>query len=143
MNEDSINLLKECNSGCKMAIDSMEQVQDSLADHQMKSIIDEYKEKHRQIEAQTYHLLEKEGERGKEPNPMASAMAKMTTGVKMTLMGDNHQAAKLMMDGCNMGIQSICQHENEYCNAEDEAKKIAHSLVKTEKEFMGQMEKFL
>ena len=46
MNEDSINLLKECNSGCKMAIESMERVEKNLADNEMKSIIDEYKDKH-------------------------------------------------------------------------------------------------
>ncbi|WP_302625760.1 hypothetical protein [uncultured Eubacterium sp.] len=143
MNEDSINLLKECNSGCKMAIESMERVEKNLADNEMKSIIDEYKDKHCQIKAQTYHLLKKDGEDGKDPNPMAAAMSKITTEVKMSFMGDSHQAAKLMMDGCNMGIQSICEHENDCRNADETAKEVAHNLVKIEKEVMGKMEKFL
>ena len=143
MNEDTIKLLKECNSGCKMAIGSMEQVEEKLHDSQMKNIIEEYKDKHKQIKARTVHLLQDAGENGKEPGLMASVMSHLTTEMKMTFMGDNHQAAKLMMDGCNMGIQSICEYENDYSNASEEAKRIAHKLVKTEKEFMGHMEKFL
>ena len=61
----------------------------------------------------------------------------------MTFNGDNHQAAKLMMDGCNMGIQSVCEYENKYESASKESKDTAHELVKIEKDFMEKMERFL
>lgn len=71
---------------------------------------------------------------------MASAMSWITTEMMMTFNGDNHQAAKLMMDGCNMGIQSVCEYENKY---ESASKDTAHELVKIEKDFMEKMERFL
>ena len=143
MNEDTTQLLKECNSGCKMAIESMEQVEGKIQDSRLKGIIDAYKDKHEQIQSRTAHLLWNGGEKEKEPGAMASAMSKMSTGIKMAYSGGSHQAAKIMMDGCNMGIQSICEYENDYGNASEEAKEIAHSLVKMEKEFMAEMEQFL
>lgn len=48
-----------------------------------------------------------------------------------------------MMDGCNMGIQSVCEYENKYESASKEAKDTAHELVKIEKDFMEKMERFL
>lgn len=143
MNNETVELLKECNSGCKMAIESMERVEGKIDDGRLKSIIDEYKDKHEQIKARTAHLLWDAGETQKDPGVMASAMSKVTTEMKMTFSGSSHQAAKIMMDGCNMGIQSICEYENDYKEASEEAKDIAHNLVKIEKEFMGHMEKFI
>lgn len=36
---------------------------------------------------------------------MAAAFSRMSTGMKMLMKDDNRQAAKILMDGCNMGIQ--------------------------------------
>ena len=136
-------MLKECNAGCKMAINSMEQLESKLEDGQLKSIVDEYKDKYVQIKSRTRHMLKQAGEEEKEPKKMASAMSWITTEMMMTFNGDNHQAAKLMMDGCNMGIQSVCEYENKYESASKEAKDTAHELVKIEKDFMEKIERFL
>ena len=47
MNEDTIKLLKECNSGCKSATSSMEQVtvQPFINNENLKSLIDEYNDR--------------------------------------------------------------------------------------------------
>ena len=42
MNEDSIRLLKEVNSGCKNATDSFGQVMEFVRDEKLKNLIDEY-----------------------------------------------------------------------------------------------------
>ncbi len=56
---------------------------------------------------------------------------------------DGHQIAKLMMDGCNMGIQSISEYQNKYKEASKEATELAKKLVKTEENFMQEMKQFL
>ena len=59
------------------------------------------------------------------------------------MKNSDNQIAKVLMDGCNMGIQSIGEYMNEYTGASEEAKKIAKKLVKLEENFMSDLKKFL
>lgn len=62
---------------------------------------------------------------------------------RLMMKGDCHQVAKLMMNGCNMGIQSIAKCQNECRDASREARQIAEGLIHTEEDFMGRMKEFL
>ena len=48
-----------------------------------------------------------------------------------------------MMDGCNMGIQSVSEYLNQYPQASQESKSLAKKLVETEEMFMKELKKFL
>ena len=45
MNQDSIELLKQCNSGCKNGTNSMEQVMDYVKDDKLEKLINDYNKK--------------------------------------------------------------------------------------------------
>lgn len=143
MEEDTRKLLQECNKGCKMAIDSMEQVKGHISDGSLEKLFDEYEEKHRKIEDESSALLDRAGQEEKEPGAAASTFAWMSTGMKLAMNDDNRQIAKLMMDGCNMGIQSISENINKYPEASKESIHIAKDLVKMEEAFMGELKDFL
>lgn len=143
MEEDTRKLLQECNKGCKMAIDSMEQVKGHISDGSLEKLFDEYEEKHRKIEDESSVLLDRAGQEEKEPGAAASTFAWMSTGMKLAMKDDNRQIAKLMMDGCNMGIQSISENINKYPEASKESIHIAKDLVKMEEAFMGELKDFL
>ena len=74
---------------------------------------------------------------------MASTMARVTTEVKMFMRADHTQVAKIMMDGCNMGIQSIAEQINKWKSASRESVGLAKSLIKTEEDFMSDLKQFL
>ena len=63
--------------------------------------------------------------------------------MRLMMKGDCHQVAKLMMNGCNMGIQSIAKCQNECKDASWEARQIAEGLIHTEEDFMGRMKEIL
>ena len=69
--QDTIELLSEINSGCKMAIDSMKQVEKYVDDKKLMDIIQKYKEEHIRFEEQSQRLLHEAGHEGKEPSVMA------------------------------------------------------------------------
>ena len=46
MSKDTLELLKECNAGCKSATNSMEQVQAYVKDSQLRKIIEQYNKEH-------------------------------------------------------------------------------------------------
>ena len=143
MEDNTRKLLEECNSGCKMAIESMDQVGPYVTDEKLKGTIQDYNTKHKELEKESSRLLAQEGESGKEPGMFASAFSWMTTEVKMMARDDNKQAAKIMMNGCNMGIQSISEDINKYSNASSESVSLAKKLVKAEENFMRDLERFL
>ena len=45
MNDHTIALLKECNSGCKMAVNSMDQIRKYITDSRLENLIDTYRGK--------------------------------------------------------------------------------------------------
>lgn len=143
MNEDTRKLLEECNSGCKMALGSMKQVKEYIQDEKLKKIVESYKQKHEQLEMESSNLLKGAGNSEKEPGVMAAMFSWFTTEMKLMIEDDGHQIAKLMMDGCNMGIQSISEYQNKYKEASKEASELAKKLVKTEENFMQEMKQFL
>ena len=88
-------------------------------------------------------MLRQSGAAGKEPGAMAAAMARMTAGVKMFVKDDDNQVAKIMMNGCNTGIQSIAESINKYKQASKESIGLAKSLIKAEEDFMCDLKQFL
>ena len=95
MRDHTVCLLKECDSGCKMALDSMAQIKGYVSDQKLKNTIDGYEKKHQAMEEEAYKQLKSLGEGGKEPEMMAAAFSRMSTGMKMLMKDDNRQAAKI------------------------------------------------
>jgi hypothetical protein len=140
---DTIELLKEVDAGCKMAIDSIDRIENFHMGPEMAHVTECYKQKHQALQQKVTTMLRGYGETGKMPNTMAATMAKTTAQVKMFVRQDNHQAAKILMDGCNMGIQSVSEYINKYKGASSESISAAKSLIQTEEDFMCDLKKFL
>lgn len=71
MRDHTVCLLKECDSGCKMALDSMAQIKGYVSDQKLKNAIDGYEKKHQAMEEEAYKQLKSLGEGGKKPEMMA------------------------------------------------------------------------
>lgn len=143
MNQHSIKLLEECSSGCKMALNSLGQMQEYVIDDKLRSAIDAYKKKHEDIQTRTTDLLMNCGKCPKEPSKMAATFSYMTAEMKLLMKDDNHEIAKLLMDGCNMGIQSISTYRNDFPDASQEIIDIAEDLIKIEEDFMKDVKQFM
>ena len=143
MNSDTINLLKECSSGCRMAENSINQIEEFVQNTELKDLLEAYKDEHLSIKEKIDNLLASDNKAGKEPGMMASAFAWITTEMKMNIKNDANQIAKIMMNGCNMGIQSLGENLTKYPEASNEAVLITKKLIRSEEEFHKKMEKFL
>lgn len=143
MEHDTKRLLEECSSGCKMAIGSMNQVEEYAQDDKLVDIIRSYRDKHEKLEQDISNQLKAAGEPEKEPGKMAHMFSWFTTEMKMMMEKDAHQISKLLMDGCNMGIQSVSEYQNKFTHADEESKKYARELVKMEEELLQELKQFL
>lgn len=142
-NDDTINLLKECNAGVKMAIKSFDEVIERVKSHKMREQLEESRKKHEEIEKKTEIRLHEYGSEDKEPNKMATAMAWMKINFKYATEPTDSEIASLMIDGCNMGIQSVSRYFNKYSAADEEVKKMVDDIVKLEQKLMDELRFYL
>lgn len=143
VNGDTVSLLKECDSGCKMATDSIEQIGQFVNNPELSEVIAKYNHDHIALREEIHQLLNELGEPEQDPGVMAKAFAWMTAQIKMMVKGDTHQAASILTDGCNMGIKSLNEYRNEYRDADEKTTRLCDRLIKLEKNFMGDLEPFL
>ena len=143
MDAQTRGLLQECSLGCKMAINSFDQMRDYVKNEEQKELMNAYDKKHKSYEEKAAKLLAEEGLPQKEPGVMASAFSRLTTEMKLMRKDDSRQIAKLLADGCNMGIQTLGSSINEYKNASLQSMSLAKDIVHTEEALMKDIQKFL
>lgn len=143
ISQDTVELLKECDAGCKMAVDSMEQISKYVSDDKLQSIIQKYNGAHIKLEQEIHRELNSIGEEDKEPNPIAKASSWIQSEVKMMINCDSKQAAHLLTDGCNMGVTSLREYKNAYKAADDKSVKICERLCDLETKMAYELQEYL
>lgn len=83
------------------------------------------------------------GEQEKDPQKISAMMAKVGTDMKLMMENTTHKVADLLVDGCNMGIKSLCRYINQYTTADETSIKLAKKLVSLEKDFMNELLEYL
>ena len=81
-NSDTVNLLKECDAGAKMAVSSINDVLEKINDSKLKQILVESKSTHEKLCNEIHTLLSKHGSGEKDPTPVAKGMSWIKTNVK-------------------------------------------------------------
>ncbi len=145
MRQDTINLLKECNSGITMGISSINNVLPYVKNPHIKEALISCKEKHAKLGEKAHRALSDYNESRNPPHKMAKFMAdmKIKAQMMMTMESKDKQIASSMTDGCNMGIKSIYKYLNKYNEADSSSKSIANDLIGAEQELRTDLRQFL
>lgn len=141
--QDTVKLMRECDAGIKMGISSIDDVLDYVKDEEFKRTLETSKKEHERLKEDTEKLLDKCGDDGKDPNPVAKGMAWIKTNVKLVMNESDTTIADLITDGCDMGVKSLNKYLNQYEAASEEVKDIAKKLIKTEECLGKDLRKFL
>ena len=141
--DDTVKLLRECDAGAKMGIESLKQVLDYVKDCKLKEMIQNSADKHESFQDEVTMLLHEYGDEGKNPNPMAKGMSWLKTSMKMTMDSSDETVADLMVDGCNMGTKSLHKYLNQYSHATDKAKKLVEDVLKEEEGLAEKLREYL
>ena len=134
---DTIRLLRECDAGIKMGVSAIEDVVDRVADKRFRRSLTD------KLKAEIQALLDKYGDEGKNPNPIAQGMSHMKTGMKLGMDDSDQTIADLITDGCNMGVKSLSQYLNQYKAADDTSKNITKRLIALEERLAVDIRGFL
>ena len=130
--QDTIKLLRECDAGVKMGVDAIEQVLPDVTSEQMRHCLTASLHHHQSLDRDIQKALDRFSDDGKDPNPIASAMSWMKTGMKLAMNDSDKTIADLMTDGCNMGVKSLSMYLNQYQAADEVSKDITKRLIRLE-----------
>ena len=143
MTNDTIKLLRECDSGVQMGVASIEDVVDKVKNDDFRSLLNSCKCEHERLRDEVQNALLQYGDDGKDPNPMAKGMSKMRTGLMTAIDGSDETVADLMTDGCNMGVKSLGRYLTQYPKADEQSKAFAGRLIGLEENLAVQMRQYL
>ena len=141
--QDTIKLLRECDAGIQMGVDSIDEVLNRVKSEKMREFLSKCKKEHQELDAEVQELLEKYRDDGKDPSPVAKGMSWMKTTMKMAMDESDATIADLMVDGCDMGVKSLSRYLNQYAAADEVSKDICKRLIKLEEKLSKQMRDYL
>ena len=141
--EDTVKLLRECNSGIKMGVESIDEMLPKVKDSGLRSALEESRQAHGKLGDRTHSLLNEYHDEGKDPSPMAKGMSWMKTNMKLAMDTSDAAIADLMTDGCNMGVKSLHKYLNQYQAANEKSKEITRKLSTLEEQLASDIRGFL
>ena len=141
--QDTVKLLRECDAGIRMGVDSIADVQDRVKDRNFRQVLTDCKAEHEKLQEEIDRLLQKYHDDGKAPNAIAKGMSWMKTNMKLAMEDTDATIADLMTDGCNMGVKSLNQYLNQYKAADEVSKDITKRLINLEEQLTHDIRKYL
>ena len=137
------DLLKECDSGVKTAVNSIKEVMDNVNSTQLRKLLTDSLEYHEELGNEIHEMLSQFGEKGKDPNPMARVMSWMKINIKMLEKPEDKNIAHLMFDGCSMGVKQLSEYLNKYSEADEKSQRLARKLIDCEEKLAKDLKEYL
>ena len=141
--QDTIKLLRECDAGTKMGIESIEDVLGHVERKNLYHKLENSKQEHEALHAEIQQHLWRFHDQGKNPSPIAKGMSKVKTTMKLSMENTDQCIAGLMADGCNMGVKSLNHYLNQYKAADEKSKDMAKRLIHLEETLAREMQAYL
>ena len=143
IHEDTIKLMKECDSGIKMGLQGIEDALPYVQSEKLKRYLIDCRKEHEALRDELDLILNSYHDGGKEPSFMLKSMSYIKTNVKLSMNATDEKVADLITDGCNMGIKSLNKYLNEYKAAEEKVKDITKKLIKLEEKLNDEIKSYL
>ena len=141
--QDTCQLLKECNSGIKMAVDAIREVLPNVKNEELKNKLTACEKEHKKLGEETHSLLMENNARDEEPGMMAKGMSWIKTNLTMSVNPGDDTIANLISTGCDMGVRTLNKYLNDCQNASAQAKALAKKVIKLEEDLSVDMRAYL
>ncbi|MDP4118933.1 MAG: hypothetical protein Q8873_07065 [Bacillota bacterium] len=143
VNEDTMDLLKECHSEIKTAAGTIEDVLPKIQNEQLRTLLTDSKRNHELLGGETGSLLCEYGGDFKETGSLSKGMSWVKKNIMLTVSESDSVISDLITDGCSEGIKSIKRNLNKYSLADEKVKGIAERLIYTEQSLSDGVGRYL
>lgn len=136
-------LLRECDAGIKMGIATLDDVMSSVVDYDLEQRLKSSKQEHENFRTAAEVMLNSIKDEGKSPNPMAKTMSHMKTKMATAVSKDDSTAAKLVIQGCEMGVKSLSRYLDKYKRADSRSRSLAMDIIAAEETLVTDLRKYI
>lgn len=140
---DTCQLLKECNTGIKMAVDALKEVLPNVRNQELKDKLTTCRQAHERLGDETHALLLQNHANDEDLSIMAKGMSWVKTNLKMSVDPGDDTIANLIATGCDMGVRTLNKYLNEYQCASDKAKELVRKVVHLEEDLSIDLRAYL
>ena len=140
---DTIKLLRECDAGVKMGVKSIDDVLQYVGAESLRKLLISSKRHHESLRCKIEEILKDYQDEGKKPNPLVTAMSYLKTNIKLKFNESDSKIASLMIEGSDMGVQSLSRYLNQYKAAEEKVKNITKELIEIEENLSKELRMYL
>ncbi|MGN1090245.1 MAG: hypothetical protein ACI4Q6_07575 [Huintestinicola sp.] len=140
---DTRKLLRECDAGIKMGISSLDDVMNSVSDCRLEKLIKDGKKEHEQLRVRAENYLNRINDKGKAPNPIATAMSHAKTKTVTAFDKSDRAVARLVGKGCDMGVKSLGNYIEKYAAADQSCVQLADDIITAEKRLSESLEPYM
>ena len=141
--QDTVKLLRECDAGAKMGVESIGSVLDRAQAPALHAVLAASKAEHRKLGEEIRSALSDYADEGKDPGAMAELMSRLKTESMLLMKADDAAIADLMTDGCDMGVKSLSRYLNQYKAADERSKDITKRLIRLEQSLAEDLRQYL
>ena len=113
--DDSVKLIRSCETGVKMAIVSINSALHYVTSPKLMDIMENFRDRHREIYGEMSELLRKLNGEDKDVSAMLKAMNRLTTRMRIAVRSENADIAQTMMNSCDKGIRKIADNMMAKC----------------------------
>ena len=138
-----IELLQFVHETAVMGIEGLKSVKDYVRDERLSSALESQADEYRRIASSSGILLQKRGEKPKDPSLMAKVSSEVMATAKTMTDSSASNIAEMVIQGNNMGITKGTRHLNDYAGDDGGVRRLAEKLLETEKANVEQMKQFL
>lgn len=143
MNKQSQKLIKKCNNGAKVALNTLEYILPYAQKEQIKSMVNDMAIRHRQYVEETDSLLRTHQIIPNNPSPIVRSMAKAVTKIRLKKDASEQSIAMMIIKGADKGLTEINMELSNRYEANESAKKLAHKLIALQQDLIKSFRIFL
>ena len=140
---DTVKLMKEACQGCKYATESIKIARGYTKNGELGLILDNYTKDHELLQSRLGKKIRERGADEYSHPKMGAAMTKLHTNMILTMNSAPSNVAKLMINGCHMGIKALSKKKNESRFADKEARALTDEVIATEQKMASDLLRFL
>lgn len=143
MDKQSQKLIKKCNNGAKVALNTLECILPYLQNRQIKDIVNDMTIRHRGYVEETNSALLSQQVKPNSPSPFVRKMASVVTKMRLKKDATDQKVAMMIIKGADKGIAQINIELSNRYEASETAKKLAHKLISLQQDLIKSLRIFL
>ncbi|MBQ9979462.1 MAG: hypothetical protein IJP23_00150 [Oscillospiraceae bacterium] len=140
---DTVRLLRECESGVKMGIESINEGILKARGNDLKLVLESSLSHHKNFISEINGQLCQHEEPGKEPPVLPRAASWLKTEAMTAMKPTDSTVAELMSDGCTMGVKSLTKYLNQYKAADTASRELTRKIIAEEESLGKNLRPFL